>query len=177
MSKVKIIVARNWNNIIGINNKIPWKCPQDLKFFKKMTEGHTVIMGRKTWESIGEKPLKNRNNMVLSRSWEDRLVSYPNLNNAISYSRDHFPRNDIWIIGGESVYQQAIKDDLWDEIWVSTINNQALPLPGDEVRHFRTNLIPSRTWESYENTEDCLYMIELYTKHDFRDPFETILKE
>ena len=64
MSKVKIIVARNWNNIIGINNKIPWKCPQDLKFFKKMTEGHTVIMGRKTWESIGEKPLKNRNNMV-----------------------------------------------------------------------------------------------------------------
>jgi len=62
---IALIVALNNNNTIGLNNNIPWHSKEDLKYFKKITDNSTVIMGRKTFESIG-KPLKNRQNFVVS---------------------------------------------------------------------------------------------------------------
>ncbi|MCU7666986.1 dihydrofolate reductase [Bacillus thuringiensis] len=61
-----IIVATSKNGVIGVDNQLPWHLPQDLKYFKKQTTGKTVIMGRKTFESIG-KPLPNRHNIILTR--------------------------------------------------------------------------------------------------------------
>ena len=67
MKPFKAIAAMSLNRVIGAGNKIPWHLPEDFKWFKKMTTGHVVIMGRKTFESLGNKPLPNRINIVLSR--------------------------------------------------------------------------------------------------------------
>ncbi len=67
MKHFKAIAAMSLNRVIGAGNKIPWHLPEDFKWFKKMTSGHVVIMGRKTFESLGNKPLPNRINIVLSR--------------------------------------------------------------------------------------------------------------
>ena len=64
---INIIVARSRNGVIGKDGKLPWYLPEDLKFFKEKTIGFPVIMGRKTWESIG-KPLKGRENIVLTKN-------------------------------------------------------------------------------------------------------------
>ncbi len=66
MRKISIIVAMATNRVIGINNGLPWHISDDLKRFKQLTTGHTIIMGRKTYESIG-KALPNRTNIVVSR--------------------------------------------------------------------------------------------------------------
>ena len=65
--RLAIIVAMARNHVIGLNNEMPWHLPDDLKFFKKMTIGKTVIMGRRTWESLRMRPLPERQNIVLSR--------------------------------------------------------------------------------------------------------------
>ena len=89
MKKFEIIIALNEKNGIGLNNQIPWKCPEDLKFFKEMTNNNIVIMGRKTWESLPNKPLKNRINIVLSRNKIENLPEntyhFDNLEKALSY--------------------------------------------------------------------------------------------
>ena len=67
MSKLSIIVAMSSNRVIGVNNTLPWHLSEDLKHFKSLTTGHTIIMGRKTYESIG-RALPNRRNIVISRN-------------------------------------------------------------------------------------------------------------
>jgi len=66
MRKISIIVAMSQNSVIGLKNGLPWHIPEDLKNFRKITINHSVIMGRKTYDSIG-KPLKDRDNIVISR--------------------------------------------------------------------------------------------------------------
>ena len=79
MKHFKAIAAMSLNRVIGAGNKIPWHLPEDFKWFKRMTSGNVVIMGRKTFESLG-KPLPNRINIVLSRHLGIALVlSWPRL--------------------------------------------------------------------------------------------------
>ena len=109
---IGIIAAVSENGIIGINNNIPWigKYPEDLKRFKKLTVNSNIIMGSKTWRSIGEKPLPNRNNIIISSKLniETDQVSVANsVQTAIRMCK--FNNNKpIWIIGGESIYQQSM---------------------------------------------------------------------
>ena len=110
---VKMILAVSQNGVIGNDGKLPWKIPEDLKRFKKLTEGNVVIMGRKTYESIG-KPLPNRINIVLSGSWKmskdypDDILIASNLQEALEISSS-FPGKEIFIIGGESVYRESLE--------------------------------------------------------------------
>ena len=93
------------NRVIGQGNKIPWHLPEDFKWFKKMTTGNIVVMGRKTFESIG-KPLPNRTTIVLSRSG----FSYPDVRTISDLSelhRENEPR-DIFICGGAQIYAEAL---------------------------------------------------------------------
>ena len=96
--------------MIGNNNDIPWHLPTDLKYFKRITDGHTVIMGRKCWESIPEKyrPLPNRHNVVLTRNKDyiaDGATIHHNLISALKDSEGD--QNDIFIIGGAQIYKEA----------------------------------------------------------------------
>lgn len=128
MCTVTIIAARSKNNTIGNNNQLPWKLPSDLKHFKKLTENSVVVMGRKTYESIG-KPLPKRLNVVISTKKDlylpNDVVLATNPQEALKASRvlclQHKIEN-IWIIGGAGVYQQFIKRA--DKMILTTIDKE-----------------------------------------------------
>lgn len=106
------------NHVIGKDNKMPWSIPGDLKHFREITLNHTVIMGRKTYNSIG-KPLDSRNNIVISKQLKDnRVIVYPSLDDAFNHLNVH----EVFIIGGESIYNAVI--DLADEIYLTYINSE-----------------------------------------------------
>jgi len=121
---ISIIVAIASNGAIGRNNQLLWHISEDLRYFKKITGGHTVIMGRKTWESIG-RPLPNRRNIVVSRSIDaDKFAGaevFKSMEDAvaaasanINHSSDgssinhHSSESSIFIIGGGEIYRQAL---------------------------------------------------------------------
>lgn len=103
------IVAMAENRVIGNGNKMPWHLPADLKHFKAVTNGHPVLMGRKTYESIG-KPLPNRTNMIITRdrqySAQDCLV-INDINTALSMAEE-LDQTEVFIIGGAEIYQQLM---------------------------------------------------------------------
>lgn len=102
------IVAASTNNVIGVRNKLPWNIPEDLKFFKDKTQGHTVIMGRKTFESLG-KPLPQRINIVVSRSQNfDGVVMVSTVDEAIIRAQKEKGPDEIFIIGGGEIYRQSL---------------------------------------------------------------------
>ena len=100
---VHLIWAQDNNGGIGKNNKLPWHISEDLINFKKLTLGNTIIMGRKTWDSLPKKPLPNRRNIVLSSKKVDAIESYNSIEICLkSLTKDKI--SDIFIIGGEMIY-------------------------------------------------------------------------
>jgi dihydrofolate reductase len=127
----KAIAAMSLNRVIGQGNKIPWHLPEDFKWFKKMTTGNIVVMGRKTFESIG-KPLPNRTTIVLSRSG----FSYPGVQ-TISDLAELRPENearDIFICGGAQIYAQALPlcSDLYLTLVKRTVEGDAFFPPFED---------------------------------------------
>ena len=104
---ISIIAAVAKNRAIGYKNKLLYWLPNDLKRFKALTTGHTIIMGRKTFESLPKGALPNRRNVVLSRSEKEfpGCEVFPSLKEALKHCK---PDEDIFIIGGASVYSQAM---------------------------------------------------------------------
>lgn len=115
-NRVKAIVAISENSVIGKNGDLPWRISEDLKWFKKITLGHTLLMGRKTWESLPG-ALPGRENWVLSSTLETSpdIRIFQNLENAIDASVDR----TLFIIGGGELYRQTIH--LCSELFVSEI--------------------------------------------------------
>ncbi len=104
-----IIVAMGKNNEIGKNNELLWHLPKDLKHFKNLTSGHPVVMGRKTYESIG-KPLPNRTNIVISRKkdwFEEGILIVGSIKEALKFAKKI--DKDYFIIGGGTIYEQTIE--------------------------------------------------------------------
>ena len=104
---ITIIAAVAANRAIGYENKLLYWLPNDLKRFKALTTGHTIIMGRRTFESLPKGALPNRRNIVLSHSTTDfpGCDCYTSLNEALAHCRED---EDIYIIGGASVYKEAL---------------------------------------------------------------------
>lgn len=103
-----IVVAIGMNNEIGFENQLLWHLPKDLKHFKELTSGHPVIMGRKTYESIG-KILPNRTNIVISRKsdwFEEGILIVGSIKEAIKFAKKI--DENIFIIGGGNIYEQTI---------------------------------------------------------------------
>lgn len=114
-----IVVAYDKNHGIGAKNDLLWMrdLPADLAHFKKLTTGKSIIMGRKTFESIGSKPLPNRQNIVLSHTptGVDKVITAGSLKAA--YAMAQFP---IFVIGGESVFRESLPDI--DTIYATEVN-------------------------------------------------------
>lgn len=106
MSQLTIVVATDNKNGIGINNQLPWHLPEDLAHFKRTTTGHPIIMGRKTFDSIG-RPLPNRQNIVISRNelWQHEGVEKAS---SIEDALKLIGEKESFLIGGAQIYQQAI---------------------------------------------------------------------
>jgi dihydrofolate reductase len=106
MTHLTIIVATDAGNGIGIRNTIPWHLPEDLAYFKRSTSGHPILMGRKTFDSIG-KPLPNRRNIVITHhpGWQhDGVETATSLDTAIQ----SIEGQDAFIIGGAQIYTAAM---------------------------------------------------------------------
>ena len=115
----KAIAAMSLNRVIGKDNTIPWHIPRNWKWVKERTNGQIVVMGRKTFDSIG-KPLPNRENIVLSRTLKERpeVRVIRDLAEIESLETD----KEIWIFGGEEVYRQALPH--CDEIFLTVVNRE-----------------------------------------------------
>lgn len=96
---------------IGKNNQIPWYLSSDLKRFKALTQNSSIIMGRKTWESIGSKPLKNRLNIIVSKTLSKEnnngFMIVDNVEQAFTEASSHNPH--VFFIGGQEIYRQGLK--------------------------------------------------------------------
>jgi dihydrofolate reductase len=117
--RMKLIVAYNHKRVIGKDNRIPWRCAPDRRLFHAVTYGYPVVMGRKTWESLGSKPLPQRQNVVVSTSMHPG-EGYELRSHCTDAFRD-FP--DAWIIGGQQVYEQALSTGKVDLILVTVLPN------------------------------------------------------
>ena len=105
-----ILVAVSPEGIIGKDNSIPWHYSADLKRFKRLTLGKTVIMGRRTWESLPVKPLPDRRNIVITQSSLDDVEYFSSIDDALATCE-----GDVWFIGGAGIYQEALgKADIID---------------------------------------------------------------
>lgn len=112
--QINLIWAEAHNRVIGLNGTMPWHLPEDLTHFKRVTLGHPVIMGRKTWASLPVRfrPLPGRMNIVISRSPDflagqetSALRAALSLQAALAMASEH---NEVWIIGGAQIYAQAL---------------------------------------------------------------------
>ena len=141
---ISIIAAVADNGAIGANNELLWRLPNDMKRFKRLTTGHTVIMGRKTYESLPNGALPNRTNVIITRnsltSFEG-CETFANLANAISR---HQQEDEIFIIGGAQIYEQALF--LADKLYITHVRHTF-----EQADVFFPN-ISDIHWDMIENT-------------------------
>lgn len=122
---LSLIVAMAKNRVIGIDNDLPWHLPEDLKRFKTITMGKPVLMGRKTFQSIEarlNRPLPGRPNIVISANGYSYpgVDVYADLESAITETRHEFPGTEVMIIGGASIFEQAMP--LVDRMYLTIID-------------------------------------------------------
>ena len=153
IKNLSIIVAMSKNRVIGKDNGMPWHLSDDLKNFKKLTTGKTIIMGRLTYNSIG-KPLPDRKNIVLSRNLKDeRVIVTDNLNESLEKFKHE---KEVFIIGGEDIYRQTIS--LINKLYLTTIEDV---IEGD--KYFP--VIDISKWELIEKT---IYKKDESNSHNFK---------
>ena len=151
---ISMILASDINGTIGINNDLPWKSKLDMEYFKNATEGKIVIMGRKTFESIGS-PLKNRINVVLTRD-ENYRAKGCIVKNSIEecFSDCLFEDQEVFIIGGAEVYKQFEK---YAKIIYRTLF--ATEFKGDATYHIPDTFIRVYSTMEYENDIDVHFQV------------------
>lgn len=120
---LSLIVAVDKNNGIGKNNDLPWRIPEDLKYFKRVTTGSTVIMGRKTYESIG-RPLPNRENIVLTRDDSLEIDGVTVLSRSIKTIGTMLPHtvDECFVIGGAQIFNELI--DSANKLYMTYIDEE-----------------------------------------------------
>jgi dihydrofolate reductase len=156
---MKAVAAMSLNRVIGRDNKIPWHLPEDFKWFKQLTSGHVVLMGRKTFESLG-KPLPNRTNIVLTRRGE--IPGTGTLSDPAALDESAYAPRNVFLIGGAQLYAQLL--DRCTDLYLSVVQREVegdafFPVFEDrfdlvdvplrtadfEVRHYRNRaLVASR---------------------------------
>jgi dihydrofolate reductase len=140
---INIIVAADENNTIGKDNDLIWRLPDDLKFFKQKTSVHPIIMGRKTYESVG-RPLPNRTNIIITRDQDytvDGCVVVNSLDEAFSIAND----DEIFVVGGAEIYRQALP--VTDRVYLTRVHHtfdgdRFFPELGDEWQEIESVLHP-----------------------------------
>lgn len=121
---ISFIVAMDKNNVIGYNNGMPWDLPLDLQYFKEVTMGHTIVMGRKTFESIG-RVLPGRKNVVLTRQQNIELpedvVIIHDINEIYQWHEEK-PEEEIFVIGGGELFKHVLP--FADRLYITLIDHE-----------------------------------------------------
>ena len=160
---MKLIVAADKNWGIGCNNRLLASIPSDMKFFRTMTTGHVVVMGRKTLESFpNQAPLKNRTNIIITRD-----MSYSVKDGIVVHSIDEaleelkkYDKDDIFVIGGESIYRQML--DFCDTAYVTRIDHEF------KADTYFPDLDKDENWELVEVSEEntCFDLEFFFTRYE-----------
>lgn len=142
MARLSAIVAVSENSVIGKNNSLPWHLPEDLRFFRKMTSGHPVIMGRNTFVSLGKKALNDRPTYVVTSQPDtlpkrDDVIYVGSLQEALD---DIDLREDIshtpFVIGGAALYAEAFVHPAFDKLYMTRVNVVVEQKEGDSIVSF-----------------------------------------
>lgn len=150
------------NRVIGAEGDLPWYLPKDLKRFKEKTIGHPVIMGRKTFNSLGGKPLKNRTNIILTRRKDFKVEGakvVSSIDDAIEIASETDP-NEIFIIGGGEIYKATLS--ITDKIYLTIVHSS---FEGD-------TFFPEIDEQEWQTTEDEYF--EADEKHSHSFTFRTL---
>lgn len=160
---ISLIVAKSSNNVIGMDNRLPFRLKDDLKLFKEITTNHHIIMGSKTYKSIG-RPLPNRTNIVLSRknSYFHGAIHSKSLGEAINIAKNN-NESEVFIIGGAEVYHQALP--FADKIYLTRVNCEIIS--GDAYLYFDLDdwdIVSEKKYYKNENNEFDFVHYELIRK-------------
>lgn len=139
---LSLIAAADENNVIGQDNKIPWYLPDDWKYFRAKTKGHPIIMGRKTYESIG-RPLPDRLNIVISRNADfkaEGCIVVHSLHDAVELAKRD-ATDEVFVIGGQQIYEAAMPEA--DRIYLTRVHAHI----GSGHAHF-----PDMRFEEWQET-------------------------
>jgi dihydrofolate reductase len=157
-----VAVDNNWG--IGYNGELLESIPEDLKNFKALTSGHTVIMGRNTWDSLPKKPLPQRLNIIISRHTlpVPEGVLLMSMDEALAEIKKANPNEEIFIIGGGSIYQQLLP--YCDRVYLTKINKSY-----DNIDTYFPNLDKANDWtikplKDLANYKDFTYQIYQYDR-------------
>lgn len=159
--RISIIAAMAENRVIGVNNALPWRLPEDLKYFRRLTTGHHVIMGRRNYESIG-KPLPGRTNIVVTHNPDYAApgchVVY-SIIDALQLAKDD---TEVFIIGGAQLYRQTLNRA--GRMYLTLIHAD---ITGDV-------LFPEFNWNEWEDVARCRH--EPDDRHPYAYSFITLDK-
>tara|TARA_Y100000768_G_C23937049_1_gene663110 strand:+ start:441 stop:932 length:492 start_codon:yes stop_codon:yes gene_type:complete len=157
---IKLICAVSKNNVIGNKNKLPWNLSEDLKRFRKLTNDNVIVMGRKTYDSIG-RPLPNRENLVLSKNKKlkiDNVKVFSSPKEILDFYYTKKRKNDLFIIGGTFIYELFI--DYCDYLLITYVNKE---FEGDAY-------FPKVDWTEWELvSEEIKYDEKENLNYFFRD--------
>jgi len=159
--KISQIVACSENDCIGVNNDLPWHLPNDLKYFKKRTTNHCIIMGRKTFESIG-KALPNRENIILTRNTDyaqEGCRVFHGLDEAIHYCESK-AFDEVFFIGGAEIFKTSL--GFCDTLYLTRVHT--------EIEECSVSF-PEIDWSHWLKTDNEEH--EADEKNAFRHTFET----
>ena len=156
---ITLVVAASENNAIGLNNQLLWHLPKDMRFFKNTTWGMPILMGRKTFESMGSKPLNGRLNIIITRNknWVNEDVTVVHTMEEATYVATKFSYNELLVIGGGEIYEMALP--MAQKIWLTRVHTT---IDGD-VYFPKLN----ESWELVSSTQNAAD-----EKHKFSFDFE-----
>jgi dihydrofolate reductase len=154
--RISFIVAKSENNVIGINNTLPWHLKADLQNFKKITMGHHMLMGRKTYESIG-RPLPGRRSLVVSseaRANQESLFWFTSIFRAIKQA-ERAGESELFIIGGEKIFKASLA--LCDRIYLTEVKGD---VKGDVY-------FPQLSMKNWKKVSEQHFAKDAENDHDF----------
>lgn len=161
--KTALIAAIAQNNVIGKDNQLLWRLSEDMKLFRKLTTGHSIIMGRKTFESIGSKPLPNRTNIVVSRQLDyetEECLTATSLAEAIQMA-DERGEEEVFIIGGGEIYRLGLY--VADILYISHVHAQPegdtyFPVIDHQVWELKEKQLFFKNEKNEYDFDFCVYM-------------------
>jgi len=154
--RISFIVAKSENNVIGINNTLPWHLKTDLQHFKQVTMGHHILMGRKTFESIG-KALPGRMSLVISsepRAAEETVLWFNSIFRAIKHA-ERSGETELFIIGGERIFKYGLS--LVDRIYLTEVKGE---VKGDVY-------FPNLSLKNWKKISEQQFSKDAENDHDF----------
>lgn len=167
MKQVGLIVATDPNGVIGVDNAIPWNDPADKRRFKRLTMHGALIVGRRTFESMGRRQLPGRFTYVVSSTPQPDVMSYSSVEAALKAARNlGVP---IWVIGGSQIYREVLEKGLVDFADVTFVPAVEVP-EGAAVATFPLHLLAGMKLESTEKNPDSPIEHRHYTYQHGRNP-------